>query len=83
MADEPLADIQKLASSATQYLEECLINMFGNLEKAKEYAQFYVLEEKGASFWTDYDVDGMTHGIRMETEYRLRLKTQAELDAQA
>jgi hypothetical protein len=79
MSDDPVVELRELAQSATNHLEEYLLSIFGSAENARKYAHLYVLEEKPATFFTDYDTVTNNYNIRMETEYRLREKTPEEL----
>lgn len=63
-------------------IDAYLLSFFGSLENAKAIGHLYVLEQKPLKIDTEPDSDGLTFKMSISTEYRLRLKTKEELEAE-
>lgn len=73
------ASAEKIASS----IDNLLLKFFGSLEDMKHYGHLYVLEEQPMLIETSRQPEftGDYFKVRTETRYRIRPKTQAELES--
>lgn len=72
----------RIAKETTNEVDKYLLSFFGSLENAKEFGKLYVLETYTPEMETIPDENGLSFRVKMTTEYRLRLKTEAELKAE-
>lgn len=74
--------ISKAVTDTATGVDEYLLSFFGSEENVREFGKYYVLEYKPSEFETLPDKDNMSFRVKMNTEYRLRLKTKEELEAE-
>jgi len=78
MSDEIHNMTHSLIRDTANQIDAYLLEFFGSLENAKKLAHLYVLETKESEILTEPNANN-SFSVSMTTEYRLRLKTEAEL----
>lgn len=71
-----------LTSRLARAMDEKLKEMFGSEESFRDLARYFVLEDYGIEFSTDYDMDFNGHTLRIDQRFRLRHKTLDEWAAE-
>lgn len=72
--------ISKAVSETAAGIDEYLLSFFGSEANVREFGKYYVLETKPSTFETLPEDKDLSFRVRMNTEYRLRLKTKEELE---
>lgn len=83
MSDHIQQVTRETAKSLADKMDQRLIDFFGSQEAIRTYGHMYVLEETDTKLETylQPEFTGDYFSIRMETKYRIRPKTLAELEA--
>ncbi|ASR80002.1 hypothetical protein SEA_ARCADIA_38 [Arthrobacter phage Arcadia] len=78
-----LEDIRKDQNHFEDELERQVIERFGSVEQFKKVAHLFVLETNEMAFVPlPEEVTGLEHVYSAEIQYRIRRKTQEEIDAE-
>jgi hypothetical protein len=80
MFDPIQVAISKAVTETSISIDDYLLSFFGSEENVREFGKYYVLEYKTPEFETLPEEGNMSFRIRMDSEYRLRLKTKEELE---
>lgn len=57
-----------------------ILEFFGSMETLMELGHLFIIEEGPLEMFSDFDIDFENYVYRIETTYRIRLKTPEELD---
>lgn len=73
-------EIAKAVTHTAKTIDDYLLSFFGSEDAIKEFGKYYVLVTDTPEFETLPDDNNNSFRIKMNTTYRLRLKTKEELE---
>jgi hypothetical protein len=84
MSSEMQKAVQTSATELADKIDEMLLKFFGSVDDVRQYGHYYVLEQTPMVIetYTQPELTGNYFKVRTETKYRIRPKTQAELESE-